>query len=191
MRELGDEASVPFELGKLMPQDLPSADEVLLSSTAGGIMPVGYVNNRVLGMGLPVVLSRQLRGRYRECHDEDWHGTPVDYRRHRLCVSNKRRVYPGLGQPHTLPPTIGKIGHRVVTSDCEPAFRSADKFRLFTVAGPARPRYVQKTINETAMYRGAAQHRFTDKRCRSAQIIGSLKASCSPTGIKRYKGELR
>ena len=79
MRELGDEASVPFELGKLMPQDLPSADEVLLSSTAGGIMPVGYVNNRALGMGCPVVLSRQLRDRYWECHDEDWHGTPVDY----------------------------------------------------------------------------------------------------------------
>ena len=80
VRELCEEAGIPFALGKLLPQDLLGADEVFLSSTAGGIMPVSYINNRVLGMGRPGVLSRQLRDRYWARHDEGWHGTPVDYK---------------------------------------------------------------------------------------------------------------
>ena len=79
VRELCEEADIPFALGKVLPQDLMSADEVFLSSTAGGIMPVSYINNRVLGMGRPGPLSSQLRERYWARHDEGWHGTPVDY----------------------------------------------------------------------------------------------------------------
>ena len=79
VRELCEEARIPFALGKLVPQDLMRADEVFLSSTAGGIMPVSYINNRVLGAGRPGPLSRQLRHRYWERHNEGWHATPIDY----------------------------------------------------------------------------------------------------------------
>ena len=64
---------------KLTAQSLLGADEAFLSSTAGGIMPVSYINNRVLGMGRPGPLSRQLRDRYWEKHEQGWHATPVHY----------------------------------------------------------------------------------------------------------------
>ena len=79
VRELCEEAGVPFSLAKLTPQDLLSADEIFLSSTAGGIMPISYINNRVLGVGRPGALSKQLRDRYWQRHSEGWHATPIDY----------------------------------------------------------------------------------------------------------------
>ncbi|MEM7407411.1 MAG: aminotransferase class IV [Pseudomonadota bacterium] len=79
VRELCEEAGIPFTMGKLHPQALLSADEVFLSSTAGGIMPVSYINNRVLGVGRPGPVATQLRARYWQRHEEGWHATPVDY----------------------------------------------------------------------------------------------------------------
>jgi branched-chain amino acid aminotransferase len=79
VRELCEEAGVPFSLAKLTPQDLLSADEIFLSSTAGGVMPISYINNRVLGAGRPGALSKQLRDRYWQRHSEGWHATPIDY----------------------------------------------------------------------------------------------------------------
>jgi branched-chain amino acid aminotransferase len=79
VRELCESENISFEFTTISPQDLLSADEVFLSSTAGGIMPVAYVNNRVLGNGRPGPLASHLKQRYWERHAEGWHATPIKY----------------------------------------------------------------------------------------------------------------
>ncbi len=79
VRELCAEMDVAFALATLTPEELRSADEVFLATTAGGIMPVSRVDDRILGNGVPGPLSRRLRERYWAKHEEGWHATPIDY----------------------------------------------------------------------------------------------------------------
>ena len=79
VHELCDELEIPFELGRVTPEELRDADEVFLSSTAGGIMPIVQVDNRVMGNGRPGPLSERLKSFYWRKHEEGWHATPVDY----------------------------------------------------------------------------------------------------------------
>ena len=79
VRELCEEMGIPFELGTVTPDDLREADEVFLSSTAGGLMPIRRVDDRIISNDAPGPLSSQLRTRYWEKHLEGWHATPVDY----------------------------------------------------------------------------------------------------------------
>ncbi len=80
VKELCDELGVPFELGRITPDELREADEVFLSTTAGGVMPVSRVDHRILGNDRPGPLSFQLRELYWAKHEQGWHATPVDYR---------------------------------------------------------------------------------------------------------------
>jgi len=79
VRELCEALDIPFELGRLTPEALRAADEVFLSSTAGGIMPITRVDGRVLGDGRPGPLTRRLRERYWEWHALERYATPVEY----------------------------------------------------------------------------------------------------------------
>lgn len=79
VRELCEDMGIAFRLGRVTPDELREADEVFLSTTAGGIMPCSRVDDRVLGDGTPGPLSRDLRERYWAKHEEGWHATPVDY----------------------------------------------------------------------------------------------------------------
>ncbi len=79
VRELCEELAVPFELGRVTPEELRDADEVFLSSTAGGVMPVVRVDDRIMGNGRPGPLSERLKSLYWRKHEEGWHATPVDY----------------------------------------------------------------------------------------------------------------
>lgn len=79
VRELCDELGVPFAFANITPDALRDADEVFLSSTAGGIMPVSRVDDRILGNGRPGPLSTRMRDLYWQKHEQGWHGTPVDY----------------------------------------------------------------------------------------------------------------
>jgi branched-chain amino acid aminotransferase len=58
---------------------LRDADEVFISSTAGGVMPVTRVDARILGNGRPGPLSTRIRELYWSKHAQGWHATPVDY----------------------------------------------------------------------------------------------------------------
>ena len=79
VRELCEEAGVPFRVTSITPDELREADEVFLATTAGGVMPVSRVDDRILGNGRPGPLSTRLRERYWERHEEGWHATPIDY----------------------------------------------------------------------------------------------------------------
>ena len=56
-----------------------TADEVFLSTTAGGIIPVTTVDGKKIGDGRPGPVSSRLRGLYWQKRESGWHGTPVDY----------------------------------------------------------------------------------------------------------------
>ena len=80
VRELCEEIGVPFELGRVTPDELRDADEVFLSTTAGGVMPVSRVDDRILSNDRPGPLSVKLRELYWSRQEAGWHATPVDYR---------------------------------------------------------------------------------------------------------------
>jgi len=77
--ELADEAGEPVEEGRLTADDLRRAAEVLVTSTAGGIMPVTVVNGEPVGTGAPGPLTARLRDRYWARHEDPRHSTPVRY----------------------------------------------------------------------------------------------------------------
>ena len=79
VRELCKEMNIPFSLAKVTPDELRDADEVFLSSTAGGVMPIRRVDERIISNDAPGEITMRLRGRYWEKRDEGWHATEVDY----------------------------------------------------------------------------------------------------------------
>jgi branched-chain amino acid aminotransferase len=58
---------------------LERADEVFLTSTAGGVMPVTTVDGRQVGSGEPGPVTRRLSERYWEAHSDPRYATPVAY----------------------------------------------------------------------------------------------------------------
>jgi branched-chain amino acid aminotransferase len=77
--ELCAECGIPAEAGALPPLALLEADEVFLSSTAGGILPVTRVDGRPVASGSPGPLTERLRQLYWSKQEAGWHGTPIDY----------------------------------------------------------------------------------------------------------------
>ncbi len=79
VRELCQELDIPFALKGITPGELRDADEVFLTSTAGGVMPVSRVDERILGNGRPGPLTTRIRDAYWRKHEQGWYATPVDY----------------------------------------------------------------------------------------------------------------
>ena len=79
MIELAAEAGEPVEEGRLSADDLRRAAEVLITSTAGGIMPVTLVDGQPVGTGTPGPRATSLRERYWARHDDPRFSTSVRY----------------------------------------------------------------------------------------------------------------
>ena len=79
MIELAAQAGQPLAEGRLTADDLRRAAEVLVSSTAGGIMPVTVVDGEPVGAGAPGPLTLELRERYWASHEDPRFSTPVRY----------------------------------------------------------------------------------------------------------------
>jgi branched-chain amino acid aminotransferase len=77
--ELAAEAGQQAEQGRLSAGDLRRAAEVLVSSTAGGIMPVTVIDGEPVGAGRPGTLTVQLRDRYWRRHEDPQYSSPVRY----------------------------------------------------------------------------------------------------------------
>jgi branched-chain amino acid aminotransferase len=76
--DLCAELGVTTKQALLPVECLGSADEVFISSTAGGIMPVTRIDNVPIGNGQPGLLTQQLTDLYWQKHnDPDW-TTPID-----------------------------------------------------------------------------------------------------------------
>jgi branched-chain amino acid aminotransferase len=61
------------------PGELRAADEVFVSSTAGGVMPVCEVDGRPIGDGRPGPVTGRIRELYWAMHDDPAWATPVQY----------------------------------------------------------------------------------------------------------------
>jgi branched-chain amino acid aminotransferase len=77
--ELAADAGNPVAEGRLTAGDLRRADEVVATSTAGGIMPVTVIDGEPVGTGMPGPLTAVLRDRYWARHEDPRYSTPVRY----------------------------------------------------------------------------------------------------------------
>jgi branched-chain amino acid aminotransferase len=66
-------------IGTIAPDQLRAADEVFITSTAGGIVPVTRIDHHPVGDGEPGPLTTRLTRLYWERHDVGRDGTPIDY----------------------------------------------------------------------------------------------------------------
>ncbi len=77
--ELCAELGLPAATRHFSADELRQADEVFFTTTAGGVMPVRRVDDRILCNDAPGPLTTRLRELYWQKHEEGWHATPVDY----------------------------------------------------------------------------------------------------------------
>ena len=77
--ELSAGLNIKGRLGRMGADDLRGADEVFLTSTAGGIMPVRSIDGRPVGDGQPGPVTTRLKDMYWRLHDDPAYTTPVRY----------------------------------------------------------------------------------------------------------------
>jgi branched-chain amino acid aminotransferase len=75
--ELCAELGIPAEVAPVPRALLEDADEVFTATTAGGVMPVARLNERIIGNDRPGPVSVRLKELYWRKHDEGWHRTAV------------------------------------------------------------------------------------------------------------------
>ena len=76
--ELCEEAGLACRGDTVGPNDVRNADEVFISSTAGGIMPVTEVDGASIGNSRPGPITTQLCDLYWSKKEAGWHATPVE-----------------------------------------------------------------------------------------------------------------
>jgi len=65
--------------GPLSAASAQSADEVFITSTAGGVMPVTRISEQVVGDGRPGALTAKLNNAYWALHDDPDYSVAIDY----------------------------------------------------------------------------------------------------------------
>jgi branched-chain amino acid aminotransferase len=76
--ELAADGGLSTRAGRVQVFDLYNADEVFLSSTAGGIVPVVQLDGRMIGNGRPGPITTQIRDGYLSLLTSGAESTPVD-----------------------------------------------------------------------------------------------------------------
>ena len=79
VQELAAKMNIDCRLTKVPVDDMRKADEVFISSTAGGIMPVRSIDKVAVGDGAPGPVTMRLREMYWKLHEDPAHSTPVRY----------------------------------------------------------------------------------------------------------------
>lgn len=77
--ELAKKMNVDMELGVVGADEVRDADEVFLSTTAGGVLPVTRVDGQPIGDGAPGPVTLRMRDLYWEAHEDPSLSSPVDY----------------------------------------------------------------------------------------------------------------
>jgi len=77
--ELCEALAIPLRVAALPAADLAGADEVFLSSTGGGVLPIAKVDGRPLRGAFPGPVTQRLQGAYWALHDDPRHRDPVAY----------------------------------------------------------------------------------------------------------------
>jgi branched-chain amino acid aminotransferase len=77
--ELCAETNLEWSAEPLPATTLRSADEVFLSTTAGGLVPITTIDGAKVGDGAPGPVTWRLRDLYWKKREAGWHGARVDY----------------------------------------------------------------------------------------------------------------
>lgn len=77
--ELAHLLELPIEVRAVTVEEFLCSDEVFITSTAGGVMPVSVLNARPLGNGTPGPVSRRLEYEYWNRKESGWWATKIDY----------------------------------------------------------------------------------------------------------------
>jgi branched-chain amino acid aminotransferase len=77
--EMGQRLNIRVETRKVSAEEVREADEVFVTSTAGGIMPVTKVDSRPVGDGKPGPMTSQLQNLYWSLHQDSRYASPVPY----------------------------------------------------------------------------------------------------------------
>jgi branched-chain amino acid aminotransferase len=77
--EMSQMLNIPIETRNVAAEEIRQADEVFISSTAGGIMPISRVDGRLLGDGKPGPITLQLQKRYWDLHQDSRYASPIKY----------------------------------------------------------------------------------------------------------------
>ena len=74
--EIAEKEGIKAIEERLIPNDLYTADEVFLCSTAGGIIPIIEVDGRAISSGIPGPITQKVSKLYCEMLEKGVHGTP-------------------------------------------------------------------------------------------------------------------
>ncbi len=77
--ELAAAQGYSVDQGELSAQQVLEADEVFISSTAGGVMPVGRIDGQVIADGKAGAVTRVIRELYWALHSQSKYRLDVDY----------------------------------------------------------------------------------------------------------------
>ncbi|WP_246102286.1 aminotransferase class IV [Methylobacterium terricola] len=77
--ELAREMDLAVAVRPVTVAELRDADEILLVTTAGGIMPASRIDGRIMSNDRPGPVFRRLHDAFWEKRGAGWHATPVDY----------------------------------------------------------------------------------------------------------------
>ncbi len=77
--ELAGEAGIACEIRPVSADELRGADEIFITSTAGGIMPVTELDGRIYGNGRPGSITNRIHDLYWGRKEDGWLCTTVDY----------------------------------------------------------------------------------------------------------------
>jgi branched-chain amino acid aminotransferase len=77
--EIAEALQLRVEVRSVEAREVAEADEIFISSTAGGIMPVVNYEGRPVGDGRPGALTRRIEELYWARHEEPALSTPVPY----------------------------------------------------------------------------------------------------------------
>jgi branched-chain amino acid aminotransferase len=77
--EMAQMLDIPVETRNVSAEEARQAEEVFITSTAGGIMPVTRVDSRALGDGKPGPITLQLHNQYWSLHQDSRYVSPVPY----------------------------------------------------------------------------------------------------------------
>ncbi|MGH7191467.1 MAG: aminotransferase class IV [Acetobacteraceae bacterium] len=77
--ELAERLNLPCEVRPISADELRMADEVFISSTAGGIIGATRLDGRILGNDRPGPITERLHEAYWQSRRAGWHAEAVDY----------------------------------------------------------------------------------------------------------------
>jgi branched-chain amino acid aminotransferase len=73
--ELAPSHQLEIVVGQVEPEQLYQADEIFVTSTAGGVMPVSEIDGRPVGNGRPGPITLALRNSYWDLHEKPEYST--------------------------------------------------------------------------------------------------------------------